>query len=115
MLLRRSHRIFPAGMLLWMLMLLLFSGCQVIYSWRIDRINRIPEENAMREEKLIEKGYLEQQKQFDKDYKNAVKAHKKRQSDATIAQMKYMKKRSAYVNRHRKRSFCDRLFNPSCR
>jgi len=102
-------------MLLWMLMLLLFSGCQVIYSWRIDRINRIPEENAMREEKLIEKGYLEQQKQFDKDYKNAVKAHKKRQSDATIAQMKYMKKRSAYVNRHRKRSFCDRLFNPSCR
>jgi hypothetical protein len=98
-----------------MFMLLLFSGCQVIQSWKIERINRIPERNAMREEKLIEKGYLAQQKQYDEDYTNAVKEHKKRQSDATIAQMKYLKKRSAYVNRHRKRSFCERLFNPSCR
>ena len=100
---------------MWILLLVLFSGCQVIQSWKIERINRIPEKNAMKEEILIEKGMLSQQKQSDKEYQNAVKEHKKKQSDATLAQMKYLKKRSAYVNRHKKRSFSDRLFNPSCR
>ena len=115
MFLRQLHRIFPGQVLWWMFMFLLFSGCQVIQSWKIERINRIPERNAMKEAQLIEKGYLAQQKQYDKDYKNAVKEHKKKQSDATIAHMKYLKKRSAYVNRYKKRSFSQRLFNPSCR
>lgn len=112
---RQLHRIFPGWKLMCIFMLLLFSGCQVIQTWKIERINRIPERNAMREEVLIEKGLLAQQKQYDKDYMNAVKEHKKRQSDATIDHMKYLKKRSAYVNRYKKRSFCQRLFHPSCR
>ncbi|MDD5507875.1 MAG: hypothetical protein PHD25_06030 [Bacteroidales bacterium] len=102
-------------MLIGIFMLLLFSGCQVLQSWKIERIDRIPERNAMKEEKLIEQGLLAQQKQYDEDYKHAVKDHKKRQSDATIDHMKYLKKRSAYVNRYKKRSFCQRLFHPSCR
>ena len=96
-------------------MLLLFSGCQIIQSWKIERINRIPERNAIREEKLIEERLQAQQKQYDDDYRNAVKEHKNKQSDATIAQMKSLKKRSAYVNRYKKRSFCERFFHPSCR
>lgn len=115
MLPKRFHNPFSGRMVMWILLLVLFSGCQVIQSWKIERINRIPEKNAMKEEILIEKGMLSQQKQSDKEYQNAVKEHKKKQSDATLAQMKYLKKRSAYVNRHKKRSFCDRLFNPSCR
>ncbi len=102
-------------MLIGIFMLLLFSGCQVLQSWKIERIDRIPERNAMKEEKLIEQGLLAQQKQYDEDYKNAVRDHKKRQSDATMDHMKYLKKRSAYVNRYKKRSFCQRLFHPSCR
>ncbi|MBP6977957.1 MAG: hypothetical protein PHD61_06970 [Bacteroidales bacterium] len=115
MLLNINLKITVGRIIPWVLFLLLFSGCQVMQSWRIERINRIPEKNAIREEKLAEKEIIMQQKQFDKDYQYALKSHKKKQSDATLAHMKYLKKRSAYVNRHRKRSFCDRLFNPSCR
>ncbi len=110
-----SLRITVGRIIPWVFILLLVSGCQVIQTWRIERINRIPEKNAIQEEKLVEKEFLTRQKQFDKDYESALKEHKKRQSDATLAHMKSLKKRSAYVNRHKKRSLCDRLFNSSCR
>lgn len=115
MVLKQCLRIKAGKIIPLVLALLLFSGCQITQSWRIQRINKIPEKNALKEEKHVEEGLLAQQKQFDQDYQNALKKHKKKQSEATLAQMKSLKKRSAYVNRHRKKSLCDRLFNSSCR
>ena len=97
------------------ILMLLFSGCQVVQEWKIERINKIPEKNAEMEEELIEKQAKDMQKQNEKEYRAALKEHKMKQSEGTKSHMKYLKKRSAYANKYKKRSFCDRLFNPGCR
>lgn len=98
-----------------MVLLLIFSGCHVLQAWRIERINKIPEKNAEMEQELIDQEAKAWQKQAEKEYKMALKEHQLKQSKGTRDHMKYMKKRSAYANRYKKRPLCDRLFNPGCK
>ena len=85
---------------------------------KIDKINRIPEQNQEREMLALHENDLtleEEEKAMDKYYKEAMKRHIDQQSDDTRKSMKYNSKRSKKINKFRKHSFFDRLLRPNCK
>jgi hypothetical protein len=85
---------------------------------RIDKINKIPEQNQEREMLTLHENDLtleEEEKAMDQYYKEAKKRHMDQQSDATRKSMKYNRKRSKKINKYRKHTFFDRLLRPKCK
>lgn len=95
-----------------------FSGCKTSQMRKIDKINKIPEQNQQSEMLALQEKDLtleEEEKVTDKYYKDAMKRHRDQQSDYTRKSMKNNRKRSKKINKSRKHSFFDRLLRPNCK
>jgi biopolymer transport protein ExbD len=71
-------------------------------------------EKVPKEEKQAEKAERQQQKEDEKQYELAVKHHHEIQSDQTKKSMRALKKQQRKLNRSKKRSVWDQLFNNKC-
>ncbi len=71
---------------------------------------------AKKTENELEAQKKKEERQAEKEYKKLLKSHYKHQTEQTKERMKETKKRSEYYNRHKKRSFFQRLFggNKDC-
>jgi len=72
-------------------------------------------EKVPKEVKQAEKAELEMQKEAEKEYQLAVKQHNKMQSPQSKKIMKDQKKAAKKLNKSKKRSLWDRLFNRDCK
>jgi len=71
-------------------------------------------EKIPNEAKQAENADLQAQKDAEKEYELAVKHHYKMQSIQTKKSMKELKKQQRKLNRSKKRSLWDQIFNNNC-
>lgn len=71
-------------------------------------------EKVSSEVKQAEKAELQAQKEAEKEYELAVKHHQKIQSEQSRKSMKELKKQQRKLNKSKRRSLWDRIFNNKC-
>lgn len=67
-----------------------------------------------KEQVKMEKATNKEQEAYQKEYEDAVKNHRKMQSDRTKEMMKQSKTQQKQYNKAQQRSFWDRLFRKKC-